>query len=825
MNRERRHIIIDREPERKDYITPASGSRPKEIIRDRIQHGNKLLQQYERVIDSDSKNMSGLEDSKKRDGFYVEFIGKEECDLVYKSLENVKEGIELLNVRSDIHTNSGDVQAATVFVPYGKEGYFHKKIQDYVEQETEKGNPKNKPLIESIETIQIALITSFWTGKKEDIPGKMAVWCEFWLRAGVKKEKEVAQKFYSLCDELSIEHKDKVIEFPEKAVVIAKTSREDIQKLIDSSGLIAEIRRVPELAAFFSRMSGFDAGDWIDDFEKRLDNGKPLSYVCILDTGINNRHPLLKDVIEDKHKQSVNPEWNSADQDGHGTEMAGICEYFDLMSSLEDTDPVSIHHHLESVKILPSNGTENEPELYGAITADAVSLAEIENPGVNRVFCMAVTSDKYNTEGGIPSSWSGEVDNITAGVADGIKKLFVISAGNVKPEEVESVSYFDANINHSVENPGQSWNALTIGAYTDKIDITDAGFDGWQAVADSGELSPYSSTSLEWDSKWPIKPDILLDGGNMITDGKHIDSCDDVSLLTTGKDILFKPFTTINATSSATAQAANIIARLMGRYPNLWVETIRGLLVHSSEWTDKMIQQFCKDNTKTGGRKRLLRCCGYGVADLHRSIYSMDNHVNMIIQSEIQPYTDEDGEKKTKDLHLHEIPWPKDLLLSLENTLVKMKVTLSYFIEPAPDNKGWDNKYRYASSALRFDVINKNQTKEDFLKSINKAAREDPKDRGAGDKGADRWYLGSKNRDVGSIHSDIWEGPAVDLADCNIIAIYPVIGWWRERRNLGRINDKLRYSLIVSISTPDEEVDFYTPIKTIIKQEIATPGR
>ena len=823
MNRERRHIIIDKEPERQDYITPSSGSRPKEIKRDRKQHGNMLLGQYERALNNDAQQRAVFATIKEKDGVYFEFIGKEECDLVYKSLENAKQGIELLNVRSDIHTNSGNVQAATVFVPHGKEGYFQKKIQEYVEKETKNGNPKNKPLAESIETIQLAVITSFWTGAKKDIPEETAVWCEYWLRTEVAKEKEEAQKFYSLCDKLEIEHKDKVIEFPEKAIVIAKTSKEDIQRLIDSSGSIAEIRRAPELASFFSRMSRFEAEDWIEDFKNRIQNRKPVSYICILDTGINNSHPLLKDVIEDEHRQAVNPEWNLADQDGHGTEMAGICEYFHLMALMEDNAPINISHHLESVKILPSNGTENEPELYGAITADAVSLTEIENPGVNRVFCMAVTSDKYNTEGGVPSSWSGEVDNIAVGAVDGIKKLFVISAGNVKPEEVESTSYFDANINHSVENPGQAWNALTIGAYTDRVDISEKDLNGWRAVADRGELSPYSSTSLEWDDKWPIKPEILLDGGNMITDGKHVDLCDDVSLLTTGKDLLTKPFTTISATSSATAQAANIIARLMEKYPDLWVETIRGLIVHSAEWTEKMKEQFCKDDTKTKGRRWLLRCCGYGVADLQRAINSMDNNVNMIIQSEIQPYTDEGGTKRTKDLHLHEIPWLKDLLLSLGNTKVKMRVTLSYFIEPAPDNKGWNNKYRYASSALRFGVINKNQTKEDFLKSINKAAREDSKDSGDGDKGAGRWYLGSNNRDVGSIHSDIWEGSAVDLADCNIIAVYPVIGWWRERKNLGRINDKLRYSLIVSISTPDEEVDFYTPIETMIKQEIKVP--
>lgn len=176
-----------------------------------------------------------------------------------------------------------------------------------------------------------------------------------------------------------------------------------------------------------------------------------------------------------------------------------------------------------------------------------------------------------------------------------------------------------------------------------------------------------------------------------------------------------------------------------------------------------------------------------------------------------------------KDMHLHKLPWPTELLQSLDNTIVSMKVTLSYYIEPAPDQKGWNNKYRYASNALRFEVINKDQNKKDFLKRVNAEIRgEDKKDKGEGSTGASRWFLGKDNRDVGSIHSDIWTGPAVDLADCNYIAVFPVIGWWRERHHLGRYDDTMRYSLVVSISTPEESVDFYTPIQTIIEQQVAT---
>lgn len=71
-----------------------------------------------------------------------------------------------------------------------------------------------------------------------------------------------------------------------------------------------------------------------------------------------------------------------------------------------------------------------------------------------------------------------------------------------------------------------------------------------------------------------------------------------------------------------------------------------------------------------------------------------------------------------------------------------MKVTVSYYIEPAPDQKGWNNKCRYASNALRFEVINKDQNKEDFLKIVNVAIRgEDKKDKGEGSTGSDRSWV------------------------------------------------------------------------------------
>jgi len=149
-------------------------------------------------------------------------------------------------------------------------------------------------------------------------------------------------------------------------------------------------------------------------------------------------------------------------------------------------------------------------------------------------------------------------------------------------------------------------------------------------------------------------------------------------------------------------------------------------------------------------------------------------------------------------------------------------VTLSYFIEPGPGEIGWQNRYRYPSHALRFDLNSTGENRNDFLNRLNIAAREAEYDSdSAPDSGSDRWVLGKQQRKLGSIHSDIWEGTAADIASCNLLGVFPVIGWWRERHHLNRWDKKARYSLIISLHTPEQNVDLYTPVAIKLKIPIA----
>lgn len=321
-----------------------------------------------------------------------------------------------------------------------------------------------------------------------------------------------------------------------------------------------------------------------------------------------------------------------------------------------------------------------------------------------------------------------------------------------------------------------------------------------------------------WGGAWPVKPEVCFDGGNVATDGygNYMDA-DDLGLLTTGKDVPRGYFDVIHATSAATGVASCMAAEVMRSNPDLWPETVKALIVHSARWTEQMKKDFLpEDDTTKTGRKNLLRSCGWGVPGLNRALESLDNRVNLIIQREIRPFT-EDG--KLNEMHLYELPWPQEELLKLADARAELRVTLSYFIEPNPSARGRSTKFQYQSMGLRFQVNGSAQTADDLLRSINRKAREQAGGDNGGSSGSGDWYLG-QSRDVGSIHSDFKLMNAAELANARYLAVYPVGGWWSHRTALGKAGCSVRYALIVSIETESVEADLYSEI--VAKIPVAT---
>lgn len=495
--------------------------------------------------------------------------------------------------------------------------------------------------------------------------------------------------------------------------------------------------------------------------------------------------------------------------------MAGVALAGDLTPLVDGTDPVALDHRLESVKVLPGPGGDGDSRHHGLVTVEAVARPEVTAPRRPRVFGMAVTAPD-DRDRGRPSAWSAAVDSLTADAeAEGEHpRLLILSAGNIQDSNAW-LDYPHSNDTDGVHDPAQAWNALTVGAFTEQVQITGPDTEDYAPIAPRGGLSPFSTTSLTWEKHWPLKPDVVLEGGNAAKDLLSAVRMDSLSLLTTHHRTAERIFNTTNATSAAMALAARLAARIMVVYPTLWPETVRALIVHSAEWTEAMRSA----SLPTAGAatkvdyQRLVQRCGFGVPDLDRALWSVDNSLTMVIEERLHPFQREGSKLPTlRDMHLYSLPWPREELEGLGDTQVEMRVTLSYFIEPNPSRRGVRSRYRYESHGLRFDVKRPLESVDEFRSRINVAARDEEEGTHRARSSDPEWLIGKQTRHRGSLHADIWHGSAADLASRGCLAVYPAVGWWKTRQALERYDQTARYALVVSIKAPEVDVDLRTEV-------------
>jgi hypothetical protein len=123
-------------------------------------------------------------------------------------------------------------------------------------------------------------------------------------------------------------------------------------------------------------------------------------------------------------------------------------------------------------------------------------------------------------------------------------------------------------------------------------------------------------------------------------------------------------------------------------------------------------------------RVSLLRRYGMGVPDCTRALRSATDALTLIAEARIHPYEREAGSPgKVREMNLHQLPWPTEELESLGEAMVRLRVTLSYFVEPNPSSRGWTGRYVYPSHGLRFATRRPEESVETFRQRINTRAR------------------------------------------------------------------------------------------------------
>lgn len=822
------HLTIADSTEPRDFRSMQSGPRPKAVPRDRIPHGQRLLAELQQLrlrAQGIAARRQALE-LEPRVGLTIAIKISPSGVFDPKGVEWVRDGTEVLNVKP-----GQDFDLVVVHVPEGKLTAFETRIQEYL-QGASAPKPKNAQLVNAIESFRSGAFDELWTEASDPPPPAQAQWFQLWLRIGDRSPLEARQAFEDASRPFGIQLEEGYVPFPGRIVVVALATREQLEQAVELLDMVAEIRGTQPTAEFFlADLKPAEQAEWVRNFEERIEDHshEGSAYVTLLDTGVAQGHPLIQRSLLPADMFAANAAWPVADIEGHGTEMAGLILHGNLTHPLASGDKYPLHHRLESVRILPPVGS-TRPHLYGWITSLATGAVEAANPGRRRSYAMMTTATGATT--GSPSEWSATLDRLSFGSSGTLerpqgeqrRRLFVLSGGNIGWPQWQR--YPNINTLTTMESPAQAWNALTIGAYTELTHIDASKWPSLKCIAADGGLAPSSSTSMLWNRAWPLKPDVVAEGGNGALDAHGpIAGPDSVRLLTTHHDMATSVLTHTGDTSAAAAEAARVCALIATRYPDYWPETIRGLLIHGARYTDEMLK-LLPAHPGVDDKIGLLRRMGHGAVRATNALNSTAQRPTLILQETIVPYRKDQGSVKLNKVNMHLLPWPEEELRALGATQVKMRVTLSYFIDPNPSQRGWQSKFRYQSHGLRFAVKAATETHEEFGQRINKNERLDA----AGDDGIEampdpdssKWFFGSKVRARGSVHSDVWTGTGAELANKSHLAVYPVGGWWKDWSQAQRHGIEVRYCLIVSLEVAEGiEVDIYTPIQIKIGVPVA----
>jgi hypothetical protein len=364
--RDKPHLFVPNPPLSEPFTLSVSvvGGGAEPFSADRGGHGRRLKQELVQALTPESE----VEESQ---GTYITFVSFPGLELALQSLDPQGRGEqpELVAVAEE-ENGDGLVQMATVYIPDGKKEYFLKRLDQYVETASN-DKARHATLVEGIQSIRRATIRELWTDPQWLFPsvGGARHWWEVWLRGRDGNELERFTTYTQVHELLTSGH---YLGFGDRTVLLLRASTEELAQTFESLDDIAELWRPHDVASLLTELSAAEQAEWVDQLRGRLHAaGADAPAVCVVDTGVQDGHPVLVGSLSASDIHVADPLWQKRPSHGHGTEMAGLALFGDLQGAIVGAHNVRLRHRLESVKFLPDSGV-NERDLYGAITARSV---------------------------------------------------------------------------------------------------------------------------------------------------------------------------------------------------------------------------------------------------------------------------------------------------------------------------------------------------------------------------------------------------------------------------------------------------------------------
>ena len=709
---------------------------------------------------------------------------------ISRQLRDAKSGTEVVTVREGRAVVHAERDLAAL----------RAKIQAYATDDTRGGKPRFQALVARLETIEPATIEDLSLGEIElSIPDQDRIWVEIWMPGGrgIPDDQRDALDA-AVLEFASIGHAGTamvpVYRGPERDVHLVSATGAALKALPVLLPSAVEVHRAPLVRAIILAEAADEAGE-----RAGVEAPRPsAAAVAVHDTGISGDHPYLQPIVLGASSVVPGAPSPADTAGGHGTQMAGLAAYSRLAEDVM-AGRLAADAWLVSVRLLESEadagGDPDRGPLWAERTTESIATAEALAPQRPVIHNISLGADNTTQERVDRTAWSVAADVLSWN--SGAGRLLIVAAGNTEPI-TDRQNYPAVNLGPPhLQQPGQAWNVLTVGGYTDldRLTAQDQLRSYPQPLACAGSLSPHSRTAP--GGNHPVKPDLVMEAGNTAPGGGlENPEAQGMTLLTLDNHwrdrgtLLRRTW----ATSPAAAAASNALARLANAHPAMRPATWRGLLAHTTAWPQAARQQL-------PDKRDLLRSFGYGVPVPERGMASDSNRPVMVYEGVMRPsHRDAEG-KPQRVADFIELPLPHDELDVLAETPVGLAVTLSYFIEPT------DNLTRgtYAGARLRWDLQGPTEDPGSFRARINRLLRDQGHPPGGG---SFDWDIGTANRSRGTLQHDRAQVAASQIAGPRLLAVYPVTGWWEDRA--ATRERRLFYSVVVSVDLGEVDLDLYS---------------
>jgi hypothetical protein len=506
--------------------------------------------------------------------------------------------------------------------------------------------------------------------------------------------------------------------------------------------------------------------------------------ICIVDSGILEGHPLLEAaIIASKSRSfpaSLGPPvpQSPVPAAGHGTQVAGIALYADLVACVDKKEFVPALR-LINARLLDDNN---------ALHPDRMPLVReiVEHvQDTCRIFNLSLGLEPH---AGFLSVPAVELDTITR--ENGV--LFVVSSGNVdlaaryggkRPGKAYPEYLLDDG--WKVRSPGEALSALTVGGITPDGHL-------FRPTATKRTFAPGRAPSPFCSSggiKNVVKPELVEIAGNVAHDSvgdRWVDNDAGLRVATTshefaaGKLLCFQ-----HGTSFSTPKVAHLAARLLARYPEASPNLLRALLVQSARFPD---------GVSDWKKATAMRLIGFGVPDLDRALYCRPLRVTLYYEGEVQP----------DDVKVFEIPVP----VEVAKARGKKRITVTIAYDPPVSAVHRD---RPAGVQLTWGLARGDVHERVLHAAITSEADREVADEGDDKAGKSPFMKGALPRRIqqrGTVQKDDFEWTRGSYGETYRLAVTA------KAIRPAHINTTQAFAVVVSIECIDDAVNVFNLVRT-----------